>query len=271
MARMTDLAEVKSGQQEAWASGDLAVFANTIVIVSELLCEAMDLRAGQKVLDVATGTGNTAIAAARRFCDVTGVDFAPPLLERARERAAVERLPVTFLDGDAEDIPFPDASYDIVLSTFGTMFAPNQEKVASELLRVCRPGGKIGTTNFPPDSFASEFFRVMARYAPPPRGVRPAILWGVEDRLRELFGDHISALQMTRRTLWFRYRSAEHWVEVFRGNFGPVKAAFEELEPAKQERLAADLVQLVESWNESGDDAIKSKCDYVEVVVTKKA
>ena len=193
---MPDLAAIKARQQQTWATGDFAVVGSLITIVSEQLCEAVDLRAGWVVLDVATGSGNTALAAARRFCEVTGVDFVPALLERGRERAAAERLPVTFLEGDAEALPFPDAAFDAVLSTFGVMFAPNQERAAAELLRVCRPGGKIGLANWTPDGLAAEHFRTVGRHVPPPPGLPPPTRWGTEAGLRELFGDRISALRV---------------------------------------------------------------------------
>ncbi len=265
-----DLDHVKQGQQQAWGLGELATFSKTLVVVSELLCEAVDLRAGQKILDVATGSGNTAIAAARRWCDVVGIDFVPALLEHGRRRAAVEALPVTFSEGDAEAIPFAGASFDVVLSTFGAMFAPNQEQVASELLRVCRPGGKIGMTNFPPDSFAGQFFLTNAKYLHPPRGVKPPTLWGVEERLHQLFGDGADDILMTRRPFFFRYRSAQHWLDVFRTDFGPMRAIFEALDEDNQEKLGGELIRLLKSFNVSGDATIVAPCDYIEVVIVKR-
>ncbi len=188
MVQQPDLIAVKGRQQQVWAAGDYQQIAACILIVSEQLCEAVDLRAGQRVLDVASGTGNTALAAARRFCEVTGTDYVPALLDRARQRAAAEGLVITFEDGDAESLPVADASYDVVLSTFGVMFSPNQELAARELLRACRPGGKIGLANHTPDSWIGEVFRTTGRHLPPPAGVKPPVLWGTEERLRELFG-----------------------------------------------------------------------------------
>lgn len=266
---MSQLADIKERQQEAWAAGDFSMFASTIVIVSERLCEAVDVRAGQKVLDVATGSGNTAIAAARRGCEVTGIDFVPALLERGRERAAVERLPVTFLEGDAERLPFPDDSFDAVLSTFGVMFAPDQERAASELLRVCRPGGKIGMANFPPDSLAGGFFRAAARYKLPPRGVKAPVLWGTEDRLRDLFADAIGSLTVTRRDVKLRYRSAQHWLDFFRTYFGPIREVHEELTPDRQLRFGQDLMDVVIEANISGDETIVAPVAYSEIVLVK--
>lgn len=265
-----DLAVIKERQQEAWAAGDFSMFATTITIVSETLCETVDVRAGQKVLDVATGSGNTAIAAARRGCDVTGVDYVPALLERGRMRAEVERLAVTFVEGDAEDLPFPDASFDVVLSTFGVMFAPDQERAASELLRVCRPGGKIGLANFPPESLAGGFFRTAARYQLPPRGVRAPVLWGTEDRLNELFGDNVASISLTPRCVHLRYRTAADWFEFFRRHFGPIGSVHAGLDEAKQQRFAQDLMELVADANRSGDGTIKAPVDYVDVVIVKR-
>ena len=265
-----DLTAVKGRQQRVWASGDFGMIATAITLVGELLCEAVDVRAGQRVLDVATGTGNTALAAARRFCDVTGVDYVPALLERGRERAAFERLPITFQEGDAESIPFPDASFDVVLSTFGAMFAPNQEQAARELLRVCRPGGKIGLANWTPEGWLGELFRINSRYVPPPPGLKPAVLWGSEARLRELFGDGITALHATRRTFVFRYHSPQHWLEYWRAYYGPTLAAFQALDAAGQEALARDLLDLVDRWNRSGDATMAVPGEYLEVVAVRR-
>ncbi len=246
------------------------MFSKTIVLVSELLCEAVDLRSNQKVLDVAAGTGNTAIAAARRWCDVTAVDFVQGLLEQARRRAEVEAFTISVAQGDAENLPFKDSSFDVVLSTFGSMFAPNQERTAGELLRVCRPGGKVGMTNFPPDSFAGEFFRAMARYAPPPRGVKPSVLWGLEDRLHDLFGAGASTIDLRRRTFFFRYASPQHWLDVFRTYFGPVRSAFQTLDTARTERLSTQLLNVVGHFNQATDGTVVAPCDYVEIVVLKR-
>jgi SAM-dependent methyltransferase len=270
-AHMADLAAIKERQQEAWAAGDFSMFATTIVIVSERLCETVDLRAGQKVLDVATGSGNTAIAAARRGCEVTGVDYVPALLERGRIRADAERLAVTFVEGDAEDLPFPDESFDVVLSTFGTMFAPDQERTASELLRVCRPGGRIGQANFPPDSLAAGFFRAAAKQVMPPRGVTAPVLWGTEERAHDLFGDAIESLALHRQNVKLRYRSAEDWLEFFRRFFGPIGTVFDQIDEEKQERFGRELMDLVIEANESGDDTIVAPIEYVEVVAVKRS
>ena len=267
---MTDLAIVKEHQQGAWAAGDFSMFATTIVIVSERLCETVDLRAGQRVLDVACGSGNTAIAAARRGCDVVGVDFVPGLLERGRERARAERLDIEFVEGDAEDLPFPDGSFDVVLSTFGAMFAPDQQRTADELLRVLRPGGTVGMANFPPHSLAGGFFFTAAKFSPPPRGVRPAVLWGSEERVLELFGNAVVDLRLVPQEVLLRYRSAEDWLGFFRRHFGPIGVVFETIPEEKQQRFGRQLMDLVIEANRSGDETICAPVEYVEVVARKR-
>ncbi len=215
------VAELSDHQHEAWTAGDFSQFATTILIVSESLCEAADLHAGQRVLDVATGSGNTALCAARRWCDVTGIDFAGNLLARARQRADFEGLKVELLEANAEDLPFESDSFDVVLSTFGVMFATDQARAAGEMLRVCRPGGTIGMANFTPTSLAAGFMRVSSRFVPPRRGMPSPLTWGTEDGLRTLFGDRIDSLQINRRTVVFRYRSTEHWLDFFRVELRP--------------------------------------------------
>ena len=264
-----DLSAVKQRQQAAWSSGDYSVIGATLVIVAEQLCETVDLRSGQRVLDVATGSGITAIAAARRFCEVTGIDYVPALLDRARERAAAEHLHVMFQEGDAENLPFPDASFDAVLSTLGVMFTPDQEQAAHELLRVCRPGGKIGLASWTPDSYIGEVLRTIGKYVPPPAGIKPPVLWGTEERLRDLFGDQMTALQVTRRSFAFRYRSAQHWLEIFRTYYGPVHKTFGALEAERQEALANDLIELLQRFDIGAGTGLVVPSDYLEVVATK--
>ena len=269
-SQVPSLSAIKDRQQKTWTSGDYARIGNTLVIMGELLCEAVDVHAGDKVLDVATGSGNTAISAARRFCDVTGIDYVPELIEQARKRAEVEGMSIAFDVGDAEDLPYPDASFDVVLSTLGVMFAPNQEKVAEELLRICRSGGKIALANWTPDGFIGNMFRTLGKHVPPPPGIKPPPLWGTEERLRELLGEDIASLEVTRRSYRFRYPSAGHFVEYFRSYYGPTLKAFESLEPEGQRSLAEDLEELLTQWNTSGDATVVVPSDYLEVVAVRR-
>ncbi|MEO8286013.1 MAG: class I SAM-dependent methyltransferase [Chloroflexota bacterium] len=264
-----DFSAIKQRQQQTWNSGDFDRIATLIMITSELLCEAVDLHPGQAVLDVATGSGNTAISAARRFCRVTGIDYVPALLERARAKAAFEQLNITFTEGDAEAIPVPDGSFDAVLSTFGCMFAPNQEKAASELLRACKPGGKIGMANWTPTGFVGGIFRVTSRLVAPPAGIRPPVQWGTAARLQELFGDAASSIEIEPRMFVFRFLSADHFVDYFRTYYGPTLKAFAALDDAGKEALANDLRELAHSFNRSGDDTMIIPAEYLEVVITK--
>ena len=265
-----DLTAVKSRQQASWASGDYAVIGTTLAITGELLCEAVGVHPDQQVLDVAAGNGNATVAAARRWADVTSTDYVPALLERGRAKAEAERLPVTFREADAENLPFADSSFDVVLSVFGVMFTPNQEQAAHEMLRVCRPGGKIGLANWTPEGFIGNLFRALGRHVPPPAGVKPPSLWGTEQRLNELFGDDISALAVNRRVFVFRYRSAEHWLEVFRTYYGPVLKAFAALDAAGQASLEHDLLELLGRFNEGGTDTLMVSSEYLEVVATRR-
>lgn len=265
-----DLDAIKERQQRTWASGDYAEIGSRLVVMSELLCEAVDLRPGQRVLDVATGTGNAALAAARRFCDVTGVDYVPALLDRARRRADAEGLRADFRVGDAEQLPFPDGAFDVVLSVVGAMFAPDQERTARELLRVCRSGGKIGMANWTPDGFIGEIFRLIGRYVPPPQGLKPPVLWGSEERLHELFGGAVASLHVARRSFVFRFRSPQHYVDFHRANYGPALKAFEALDLPGQESLAREMADLVHRFNRADDGTAVWPSDYLEVVAIKR-
>lgn len=264
-----DLAAIKIKQQSTWAAGDYAVVGATLQIVAETLCAAVDLHPGERVLDVATGSGNTALAAARCFADVVGIDYVPALLARGRERAAAERLPVEFREGDAEQLPCGDAAFDVVLSTFGVMFAPDHQRAANELARVCRPGGRIGLANWTPEGVLGESFRLIASYAPPPAGLQPAVAWGDEQHLRQLFGGSAGTMRLARRNFVFRYRSFEHWLELFRTYYGPVHKTFLALDAAAQEALAAELRAMLGRRNVSGDSTLVYPGEYLEVVVTR--
>jgi SAM-dependent methyltransferase len=269
-ASAPDLAAIRARQRATWASGDFAVIGRTIQIVAESLCETADLRAGEKVLDVATGTGNAAIAAARRFADATAIDFVPALLEHGRARAAAEGLRVVFREADAQDLPFPDGAFDVVLSTYGVMFAPDQERAAREATRVCRRGGRIALANWTPEGFIGELFRVVGAHVPPPAGLRPPAAWGTEARLRELFGAEAVDIRIVPREFMFRYRSAAHWVEVFRGFYGPTHKAFLALEPPGQQALEADLLALLGRFDRGGSAGLVVPGSYVEVVITRR-
>ena len=264
-----DMGAVKERMHKVWTSGEYARIGNPIAIMGELLCEAVDLRSGDKVLDVATGSGNTAISAARRFCDVTGMDLAPESIEHARRRAEAEGMEITFEVGDAENLSYQDASYDVVLSTIGVMFCPDQEKAAAELLRVCRPGGKIGLANWTPDGFTGTMLKTVGKHVPPPAGVQPPSLWGTEERLRELLGKGVSSLEATRRTYNFRYPSAEHFVGWFRDYYGPTVRAFAALDAEGQEALSRDLKALIDERNVSGDGTMVVPSDYLEMVAVR--
>ena len=265
-----DLGAIKTRQQATWSAGDYAVIGTTLQIVGESLCEAVDLRAGNRVLDVAAGNGNASLAAARRWCEVVATDYVPALLDDARARAAAERLPIEFREGDAENLPFADASFDVVLSTFGVMFTPNQERAAAELVRVCRPGGKIGLANWTPESFIGQLFKTIGKHVPPPGGLKSPALWGTEVRLAELFASAAETIDAQRRDFVFRYRSPAHWLEVFRTYYGPTHKAFGALDAAKQAELAGDVTALMARFNRSGDATLVLPSEYLEVVITKR-
>jgi ubiquinone/menaquinone biosynthesis C-methylase UbiE len=266
----TDLAAIKQRQQGSWSSGDYAVVGTTLQIVGEDLCEALDLRPGSKVLDVAAGNGNVTLAAARRWCDITSTDYVPALLERARERAAAEHFTVDFREADAEALPFPDASFDVVVSTFGVMFTPDQDKAAAELLRVCKPRGKIGLANWTPPGFIGQVFRTIGKYLPPPAGVKSPALWGTRARLDELFAAQASQILAEPRMFVFRYRSPEHWLDVFKTFYGPMLKAFAALDANTQAALTRDLLALVGGFNRASGGTAAIHSEYLEVVITKR-
>jgi ubiquinone/menaquinone biosynthesis C-methylase UbiE len=261
-------AEIKTRQQAMWASGDYAVVGATLQIVGELLCEAVDLRAGERVLDVAAGNGNATLAAARRFASVTSTDYVPALLERGRVRAEADGFDVTFEAADAEALPYPDASFDAVLSTFGVMFVPDHQRTAAELQRVCRPGGRIALAAWTPQGFIGQLFQVIAKYVPPIPGVQSPLLWGTEAHLLDLFAG-AKAVASTARHFAFRYRSAQHWVDVFRSFYGPVHKAFAALDAERQMALEADLLALLRRMDRGGGAGLVVPGEYLETVVTR--
>jgi SAM-dependent methyltransferase len=266
-----DLQAVKQRQQQTWSSGDFGVVAARIVLVAEQLCDSADLHAGWRVLDVATGTGNAAIAAARLGCTAVGVDYVPSLLEQGRRRAVAEGLSVELLEGDAEALPFPDGSFNAVTSVFGSMFAPDHAKAAAELLRVCVPGGTIALASWTPTGFIGDLFRTVAAHVPPPAGVQSPMLWGTEGHLRQLFGDDITSLEVTERTFTFRFESPEEFVDFFRRWYGPTLKAFAALEPGAQDQLHSDLVALAKGSDRLGaGDAIAIPATYAEAIAVTR-
>src|SRR3954449_5094031 len=265
-----DLAAVKERQQQAWASGDFSVVASRIVLTAEQLCDSADLHAGWRVLDVATGSGNAAIAAARHGCTAVGIDYVPSLLERGRERAAAEGLAVELIEGDAEALPFADASFDAVMSVFGSMFAPNHAQAAAELLRVCRPGGTIALASWTPDGFIGELFRTVAAHVPPPPGVPSPMLWGTEEHLYRLLGDHVEGLTTRERSFTFRFTSPEEFVTFFRLWYGPTLKAFAALNDIASDALESDLIELAAQVDRLGGDAVAIPATYLEALATRR-
>lgn len=262
------LAAVKARQQAMWGSGDYAVIGATLQIVGELLSEAVDLRAGERVLDVAAGNGNATLAAARRFASVTSTDYVAELLERGRRRAESEGFDVTFEVADTEALPYPDASFDVILSTFGVMFAPAHEQAADELMRVCRPGGRIGLACWTPTGFVGQLFRVIAAHVPPIPGVRSPLLWGTDAHLESLF-DGAARIASATRHFAFRYRSPQHFVEVFRTYYGPVHKAFAALDAHGQAALEADMIALLRRENQGEAKGLVVPGEYLETVITR--
>ncbi len=264
-----DFDAIKIKQQGTWASGDYAIVGTTLQIVGEQLCETIDLRPGAKVLDVAAGNGNATLAAARRFCDVTSSDYVKGLLDKGKNRADAEELNVTFEQADAEDLPYTAGSFDAVLSTFGVMFTPNQPKAAAELLRVCRPGGKIALANWTPGGFIGQMFKAIGKHVPPPAGVASPALWGTQERIEDLFGDGASAINVASKHFVFRYLSTDHFLEIFRDYYGPVHKAFLALDGDGQAALEADLRTVLERFNVASDGTFVAPAEYVEVVISK--
>jgi SAM-dependent methyltransferase len=265
-----DLEALKLRQKAAWSAGDYAVIGSRLQLVGETLCEALDLRAGERVLDVAAGNGNASLAAARRFCEVTALDYVPALLARAVERARANGLELTPLEADAERIPLPDGSFDVVLSTFGVMFTPDQERAAAELARVCRPGGRIGLACWTPGGLIGQLFKVLASFVPPPAGAPSPAAWGTEARLRDWFGDGAAELRATPRTFAFRYASPAHFVEVFRTWYGPVQKAFAALPPDRQAELERELHALLRRFDVGGGGGLVAEGEYLEAVIVRR-
>lgn len=268
MELIADLAALKAKQRATWGSGDYAAIGTTLQIVGETLCETIDLRPGSKVLDVAAGNGNATLAAARRFCDVTSTDYVATLLGRAEDRAAAERLRVDFRIEDVENLGFGDASFDVVLSTFGVMFCADHDRAAAEMLRVCRPGGVIGMANWTPEGFVGQLFRIIGRYVPPPPGARSPALWGTRPALEGMFGPGARAIELVPRSFVFRYRSTDHFIDFFREFYGPIHKAFLAVGERAPE-LEADIRGLLDRVNVATDGTLIAPSDYVDVVIRR--
>jgi SAM-dependent methyltransferase len=267
---VTEFTALKSRQHAAWSSGNYAVIGSTLQIVGEQLCESLDLRSGSKVLDVAAGNGMVSLAAARRWCDVTSTDYVPALLERGRARAAADGLAIEFKEADAESLPFDDASYDVVVSTFGVMFTPNQAKAASELARVCKRGGRIGLANWTPEGFIGQVFKTLGKYLPPPARARSPALWGTRAHLAEMFGGAAIEIKPETRHFNFRYRSPKHFLDVFQTYYGPINRAFATLDPQRQVELRDDLNALILRMNRANNGTMVVPSEYLEVVIIKR-
>jgi ubiquinone/menaquinone biosynthesis C-methylase UbiE len=265
-----DFEAIKQRQQATWASGDFAIIGVTLQIVGEQLAEACDIRAGERVIDIAAGNGNATLAAARRFADVTSTDYVQALLEKGRVRAAADGLQVGFRVADAENLPFEDASFDVALSTYGAMFTPDHAKPAREMLRVVRPGGRIGLANWTPEGFIGQLFKVIGTYIPAPMGLKSPALWGTEPHIVELFGSQARDIRTVRRHFNFRYRSAAHWLQMFRDYYGPTYKAFAALNASGQEALAKDIIALLEKHNVAGPSSLVVPAEYLEVVIERK-
>ena len=266
-----DLAFIKQRQQATWASGDFSIIGVTLQIVGESLAEAADIRAHERVIDIAAGNGNATLAAARRFANVVSTDYVPKLLDKGRARAAAEGLTVDFREADAEALPFPDASFDVALSTFGVMFTPDHARAAGEMLRVVRGGGRIAMANWTPEGFVGQLFKTVGKAMPPPAGLKPPALWGTEDYLRQLFGSEASTIHAERKVFNFRYGSAAHMLQIFRDYYGPVHRAFAVLSPDAARALEQEMLELLESLNQGGPDSLVVPGEYLEVVVTRRA
>lgn len=264
-----DYEVIKGRQRATWSAGNYGQIGARLQIVGETLCEAADVRAGEKVLDVAAGNGNASLAAARRYANVTSTDYVPELLDQGRRRAEADLLEVKFRVADVEELPFREHEFDVVLSTFGVMFAPNQPRAAAELLRVVKPGGRIALASWTPESFIGQVFKLVGRFVPPPAGLTSPAAWGTETRIVELFGPAASDIRTERKPYTFRFRSAEHWIDVFRGFYGPVHKAFGALDASAQQALHAELVTLLERANRGGPGSLVAPSDYLEAVIVK--
>lgn len=267
--KQPDYEAVKVKQQATWATGNFAMIGSRLSLAGELLCESAGVGPNQDVLDIACGAGTVALPAARRFANVTGIDYVPALIEQAQRRAEVEHLEATFQHGDAESLDFPDDHFDVVLSMFGIMFAPNQAHAAAELLRVCRPGGRIGLNNWTPEGFGGQILALSAKYVPSPPGLESPLRWGTETGIQSLLGDGLADVQLTPKSLLFRFRSPGHWVEYFRTYFGPVSLTFSILDDKGKASYESDLLNLIDRYNTASDGTAIISGEYLETIATR--
>ncbi|TKG72786.1 class I SAM-dependent methyltransferase [Prauserella endophytica] len=270
MTTTTPFADIKTKQQKIWSSGDYGKIAWLTVPLAETLCAVVDPRPGAKVLDVATGTGHVAITAARRFCDVTGIDYVPALVAAAQRRAQAEDLEIDFREADAEDLPFAENSFDYVLSAIGVMFTADHQKAADELVRVCRPGGRIGLANWTPTGFVGELLKTVTRHVPPPPGALPPTRWGTEEAVTELLGGRVTDLTFTTASARQRFPSADFFADFFLTHYGPTYAAAQRLDEQGRATFRADLVDLGNRANVASDGTVAADWEYRVAVAAKR-
>jgi SAM-dependent methyltransferase len=268
--KTTDYEAITRTQQVTWSSGDFHEIARQNVVMAESLCALVDPHAGQRVLDVACGSGTAVHVAARRYCEVSGIDYVPELIDRARLRAEADGYDVDLRVADAQDLPFEDASFDAVVSVYGVQFVPDQQRAADELLRVCRPGGRIGLAGPMPEGWSGDFFAVHGRYTPPPSGIHSPLRWGTEDGLAELLGDSVVSMESRPRKALQYYRSVEHAVEVFSTYFGPTLRALEAVGPEGEADVLADLAAVFERYNRADDGTAVVENTYLETIATRR-
>ena len=269
VTEMPNYEAIKEKQNAAWGSGNYALIGSTLQLTGEELAERMNLPAGSKVLDVAAGNGNATMAFARRWAEVTSTDYVDTLLNFGKQRAEAEGFDVKYLIADAENLQVDYGDYDAVVSTFGVMFAPNQAKAASELIRACKSGGKIGMANWTPDGFIGQLFKVIGKHVAPPKGVKSPALWGTGDWLGDHFGDSAKSIEIIEKQFKFKYPSPEFFVDFFRKYYGPVHKACLALDEQGQINLENDILAIIDDLNVAEDGTMCVPSDYLEVIVTK--
>jgi len=264
---MTDFKKITENQKKVWNSGDFNQIARLNWGMSEKLVSEVDPKPRQRVLDVACGSGTAALVAERRFCEVTGLDYVSSLIDRARLRAEANGQDIKFIVGDAQEMPFPDDYFDCILSVYGVQFAPDQEKTAAELIRVCKPGGVIGIAGPAPEGWSKDFFAAHARHNPPPPGVHSPLKWGTEEGLKELFGDSVTSIVFKKHRALQYYRSIDHAVEIFSTWFGPTLNALEKIEDEQKKNLLNDLKEVFERYNTATDGTAIVENIYSQITI----